>query len=114
MSYRVVEWVMENAPRHGGSTRAVLVAVAWFAKDDGTGAFPSQATIAQRAGCSERTARDKLTQLEAEGSLVRVGHRAGGGTVEWRVVMAGTAVERAELVELRGPANPAGPEEAAA
>lgn len=114
MSFRVVEWVMENSPRHGGSARAVLLALAWHSADDGGGAYPSHETIARRAGVSERTARDALKKLEAEGSIARVGHRPGGGTIEWRIVMAGTAEQRADLVEFRGPANLAGPGEAAA
>lgn len=116
MSYRVVEWVMDNAPRHGGSKRAVLIALAWHARDDGTEARPSHETIAKRAGIGERTVRDALIALEAEGSISRSGYSAQGGTVIWRVVMAGSPGDRKALAAIRqdspdrnsgGPAKPA-------
>lgn len=107
MSFRVVEWVMDNAPRHGGAARSVLLALAWHAADDGTGARPSQPTIARRAGVSERTVRDALAKLEGEGSIARQGYHAGGGVVIWRVVMVPDVEARADLARVRRNGAPA-------
>jgi len=116
LSYRVVEWVMENAPRHGGGPRACLIAIAWHTDDEGRGARPGHQLIAKRAGCAPRTVRDHLAVLEREGSIAREGYHPGGGTVIWRVVMAGTPEQRKALADLRDgraldPADLAGPGE---
>jgi hypothetical protein len=54
--------------------KAVLMALASYAKDDGSGCFAGQASIAQRAGCGERTARKYLAFLEGKG-LIKRAHR---------------------------------------
>ncbi|HEV7492535.1 helix-turn-helix domain-containing protein [Baekduia sp.] len=92
MSLRAVEWVLKHAPRHGGAKRAVLVALAWHADNNGEDAFPSQETWASKAGMGERSLRRIVAALEADGEIERDGHRPGGGTVRWRIVgLAGPA-----------------------
>lgn len=56
--------------KHKGSDLLVLLAIADHAKDDGTGAWPSVASIAQKTRLSERNVRYSLKKLEASGELV--------------------------------------------
>lgn len=55
--------------RSKGSTKLILLAVADHAHDDGTGAWPSQTTLAEKTGLSERTVRRELKRLEQMGEL---------------------------------------------
>jgi Helix-turn-helix domain len=63
----------------------VLIAIADYAHDDGTGAYPSEHTIAKLARLSERGVRYALRRLEAGGIIV-VEQKGGIGNV-YRVVM---------------------------
>jgi hypothetical protein len=57
----------------------VLLALAdACSRDDGTGCWPSAATVARKANISDRTVRRVITRLEAEGHLIV--HRGGGRT----------------------------------
>ncbi len=53
-------------------------ALADASRDDGTGCWPSAATIARKANISDRTVRRVIARLEAEGQVVV--HRGGGRT----------------------------------
>jgi hypothetical protein len=118
LSLRAIDWVRQNAPRHGGAPRAALYALAWHADDSGEQAFPGQREWAAEAGLSERTLRDAIKVLEAEGSIERAGRRPGGGTIIWRVVMDETVRQispdrrnggsrRTAPISPVGPADPA-------
>jgi hypothetical protein len=50
--------------------KLVLLALAWFAEDDGTSVYPSVETITERSGASERTVRLTMKELRA-GKLLR-------------------------------------------
>ena len=74
MSVEAISWALNLAPvladRGGQPSTAckfVLVGLANHAGPDGTGAFPSVATLVRYTGLSERTVRTCLDRLEAEG-----------------------------------------------
>jgi Helix-turn-helix domain len=76
MSIAVMNWVWANSPT-SGNERLVLLALAdACSRDDGTGCWPSAATIARKANISDRTVRRVIARLEADGHLVV--HRGGG------------------------------------
>ena len=78
MSIAVMNWVWVNSPT-SGNERLVLLALAdACSRDDGSGCWPSAATIARKANISDRTVRRVITRLEAEGHLIV--HRGGGRT----------------------------------
>ena len=87
MSIAVMNWVWANSSA-SGNERLVLLALAdACSRDDGTGCWPSVATIARKANISDRTVRRVIARLEADG-LVAV-HRGGsraGSTNSYTVV----------------------------
>lgn len=71
-----MNWVWANSPT-SGNERLVLLALAdACSRDDGTGCWPSAATIARKANISDRTVRRVVARLEADGQLLV--HRGGG------------------------------------
>ena len=71
-----MNWVWANSPT-SGNERLVLLALAdACSRDDGTGCWPSAATIARKANISDRTVRRVIARLEVEGHLIV--HRGGG------------------------------------
>lgn len=77
MSSEAVSWAL-NSARTGPispDARLVLVSLADYAHPDGTGAFPSVATLAARLGVTERSVRRGLATL-AERGLIRRGDQA--------------------------------------
>lgn len=88
MSVAATSWVFEHAEATAND-RVVLLVLADHAHDDGTGAYPSQATIARKARISVRTVRDCLRRLEASGEIVRDGRRHGRTKqlIEYRIVI---------------------------
>ena len=90
MSIAVMNWVWASSPT-SGNERLVLLALAdACSRDDGTGCWPSAATIARKANISDRTVRRVIGRLEAEGQVVV--HRGGGraGSTNSYTVMTGT------------------------
>ncbi len=76
VSIAVMNWVWANSPT-SGNERLVLLALAdACSRDDGTGCWPSAATIARKASISDRTVRRVIARLEADGHLLV--HRGGG------------------------------------
>ena len=76
MSVEAISWALNLAPvpadRGGQPSSAckfVLVGLANHAGPDGTGAFPSVATLVRYTGLSERTVRTCLDRLEAQGII---------------------------------------------
>jgi len=73
-----MNWVWANSPT-SGNERLVLLALAdACSRDDGTGCWPSAATIARKANVSDRTVRRVIARLEADGQVIV--HRGGGRT----------------------------------
>lgn len=77
MSLPVMVWVLRNSEERLGR-RLVLLALAEFAHDDGTKAFPALATIAARARLSESQTRSCLRELEEAGSIEHTGDTSKG------------------------------------
>ena len=76
MSVEAISWALNLAPvpadrvgQRSSACRFVLVGLANHAGPDGTGAFPSVATLVRYTGLSERTVRTCLDRLEAEGII---------------------------------------------
>jgi len=75
--------VWANSPT-SGNERLVLLALAdACSRDDGTGCWPSAATIARKANISDRTVRRVIARLEAEGHVLV---QRGGSTNSYTVV----------------------------
>lgn len=92
MSIAVMNWVWTSSPT-SGNERLVLLALAdACSRDDGTGCWPSAATIARKANISDRTVRRVITRLEAHGHLIV--HRGGGraGSTNSYTVVTGDRV----------------------
>ena len=77
MSIAVMNWIWTNSPT-SGNERLVLLALAdACSRDDGSGCWPSIATIARKANISVRTVQRVLDRLERDGHLIV--HRGQGG-----------------------------------
>lgn len=85
VSLPVMVWVMKNSKAKLGA-RLVHIALAEHAHDDGTKAFPCNATLRERTALSERAVRDCLRKLEADGAIIRTG-TVKSGTPVYTVVM---------------------------
>ena len=68
MSIKCSERVWKHS-RHGGSALLLLLAIARHAHDDGSGAWPSQRTLAEATRISDRQIRRLLRVLETSGEL---------------------------------------------
>jgi len=87
-----MNWVWASSPT-SGNERLVLLALAdACSRDDGTGCWPSAATIARKANISDRTVRRVIARLEAEGQVIV--HRGGGraGSTNSYTVVTGDRV----------------------
>jgi hypothetical protein len=84
-----MNWVWANSPTLGNERLVLLALADACSRDDGTGCWPSAATIARKANVSDRTVRRVIARLEA-GGHVRV-HRGGGraGATNSYTVIAG-------------------------
>jgi hypothetical protein len=69
VSIKVMDWVFEHSP-HGGGTLLVLLGIADFAHEDGSGAFPSVETLARKARLSKRQTQSILKSLADSGELL--------------------------------------------
>ncbi|MET8140021.1 helix-turn-helix domain-containing protein [Sphaerisporangium sp. NPDC005288] len=87
MSIAVMNWVWQHSPT-SGNQRLVLLALAdACSRDDGTGCWPSVATVARKANISPRSVRRILGELAAAGHL-QVRRGAGPhGTNGYAIVM---------------------------
>lgn len=72
MSIKVITWVREHAPTENPAELCILYSLADRANDDGEGCWPSIATLAQEARCSQRTVQRHLRNL-ADRGLIRKG-----------------------------------------
>lgn len=88
MSIHVISDVLRHSQAKLG-TRLVLIVLADHAKRDGTGAWPSVATIADEANLSERAVQRALRELEAAGEVVSQGPHPEHGTTVWDVLVGG-------------------------
>lgn len=65
---QAISWVIKNSKSIRGC-RLVLLLIANYAKDNGTGAWPSLRTLAKQTRLSERQVRYCLRRLEKSGEL---------------------------------------------
>jgi hypothetical protein len=75
MSQAVMRQVRERSSLKG-LDRAVLLAIAHYARDDGTGAYPSIATLARDTGSSDRGVQKAIKRAVNAGELKRL-HNLG-------------------------------------
>jgi hypothetical protein len=68
LSVQAISWVIDNSKQNLGPF-IVLLMIANHARSDGTGAWPSVATIARESRLSERQTRYCLRKLEQSGEL---------------------------------------------
>lgn len=99
MSIRVMQWVWENSPASRGE-RLVLLAIADCASDDGTKAWPSMETIAQKANLSVRACQAAIRRLTKEGHLTVAMQTGPHRCNRYTVVMTG--VKKEQVSKLRG------------
>ena len=70
MSVQAISWVLSHSKAKLGA-RLVLLSIANHARDDGTGAWPSIATIAREAHLSDRQAQYCIKLLQKIGEVQR-------------------------------------------
>lgn len=87
MSIDVLSWVLKNSEETLGR-RLVLLVLADCAHEDGTGAWPSVQTVADKARLSKRQVQRCLKDLQASEAIVKDG-TSQAGTTCWTVVMRG-------------------------
>lgn len=85
MSWQATTHVVDHS-KHKGSALLLLIMVANHAHSDGTGAYPSIATLATETRMSERQVRRNLRVLEESGELMLCKSPSVLGTNEWVVV----------------------------
>jgi hypothetical protein len=87
MSYKLVDQIIRKSRAASGSAKAILIAMATYAEDDGTDIFPAMNNLADDAGISERTAYRAVDELLELGLINDTGnkHHWGRGhyTVEY-------------------------------
>lgn len=94
MSIAAIDWVLRSAPVADPTAKLILIALADHAANDGSAAWPSQATIAEYACCSERSVRRRLLELESVGLIYRgdqrlvANYRADRRPIVWNLAMA--------------------------
>lgn len=71
MTLKMMVWVMDDAPITDPVDLALLLALAEQAHEDGTGAYPSHATLARRGRCSVSTVQRHLAGMEEAGVIRR-------------------------------------------
>lgn len=82
MSYKLVDRILRDPSAARGAKgidRLVLAVFASYAKDNGRGAWPSWATVAEAAGVSVRTVSRSVQALKECGALVPTGSRKVAG-----------------------------------
>lgn len=86
MSVQALAFVLEESPVDVPLHRLALLSLANHAHADGTGAYPSVATIARESKQSPRNAQYALRALEADQRIRRMGTTSRGTTI-WAVLM---------------------------
>lgn len=99
MSIRVVSAVWEQS-RAKGSGLLLLLAIADFAHDDGTGAYPSNETLAAKIRMSPRQVRNLVGALESLGELAV--QRDPGGVNRYTVLVGRQSFPGCAATEIAG------------
>lgn len=104
MSIHVMSWVFKHSDAELGE-RLVLLALAEFANDDGTDAYPSVKTLVERTRLSERQVQYCLRSLENSGKISADG-KGPRGTNRYAVTMKGGAKSAPGGVQSTAPDPP--------
>lgn len=94
MSLRAMLWAMDEAPVESATERLILIYLADYASDDGTGIFPAMQKIAERSGFSRSTVKRTVKRLADRGVLAPGDERLVGHYREdkrpnvWNIVYA--------------------------
>jgi hypothetical protein len=80
MSVHVVSWVLRHSEETLGR-RLVLLVLADHAREDGTYAWPSVATICAETRMTRRPVQEALRRLEASGAITAHGSHRSGTTI---------------------------------
>ena len=83
MSVKIMSWVWDHSP-YENTTLLILLAMADFADDDGV-CWPSQARLMGKARCSERTVRDAVKRMVADGVVEIVSESSGRTSHRYRI-----------------------------
>lgn len=78
MSIKIMSWVLDHSP-YTGKARLVHLVFADHANDEGI-CWPSQSTVAKRAGCSIEFVRTRTRVMEADGYIQIMKPSTGQGT----------------------------------
>ncbi len=89
-----------------GSKKLLLLAIARFANDDGTGATPSIATLARLIGTKTRNVQYLLRDLEASGELICEQHAGPEGCNRYTVVLPSSAEPALDITDVQWDADP--------
>ncbi len=87
MSTNLMLQVLEQSPQRG-SAKLLLLAIASFAQDDGTGTTPSVATLARLIGTKARNVQYLLRELERAGELICENHVGPDGCNRYTIIVA--------------------------
>lgn len=71
MSFVATTWALKIGGVQDATSRVILLGLAEHAHEDGSSAWPSVATLAKYAVCSERTVHRRLRELEEAGMIRR-------------------------------------------
>lgn len=85
MSWKVEQWVYDHSMLKGAAHR-LLLAIAFSAHEDGTGAYPSISTLAHRVRTTPRAVQQLLPKLVESGELI-IHYRKGPRQVNKYVVV---------------------------
>lgn len=91
MSLRLMGQVWQSSSQEGGAL-LVLLALADFAHDDGSGAWPSIHTLALKSRLKDRQVQRVLKQLEAAGEIAITRGAGPGGANLYQVYPPGVTV----------------------
>ena len=102
MSIKVMDWVWQHST-HKGSALLLLLAIADHAHDDGDGAYPSIATLAQKTRMSERQTTRLIQDLVESQELV-VGYKEGplGANIYQVTFCIGSQIQGSDILSPGG------------
>ncbi len=83
--------------RHKGGALLLMLALADFAHDDGTNAYPSIATLARKTRMSDRQVQRIIQQCEKSGELVAYRSADGRSSTTYTVVLDALPVTGAKM-----------------
>lgn len=79
--------IIDDIKSFDGLEKLTFIVCLRHAFQIGGQAYPSQTTIAQKVGCTDRTIRTHLSNLEKKGFLEKVGVHPETQTIIWRTVI---------------------------